>query len=190
MRQEWEMFDERTLRKHLYFTQVVVALIAMAGSIFLYEWPEFVAILQMPGWQSFLMAIVVAALVAAIGFLMDRWLPHHWTDDGEINKRIFQGLPLLPTAALCLSIGAAEEWLFRGVVQPLIGNVWTSLVFTVIHFRYFGKPVLLISVFVTSYVLGMLFDQTGSLIPPITAHALINFFSAILMQKEYRRKNR
>jgi len=177
------MLAPHTLRIHLCLTQLLVLLLAATGSALLYDWREFLAIWHIPAWPTLLAAAGVAVLAAGWGALLDRWLPARWLDDGAINQRIFQGLAPLPVFLLCLLIGVAEEWLFRGVVQPLLGNGWTSLLFTLIHFRYLRKPILLLSVYATSYLLGLLFAQSGSLLPPIAAHTLINFVSALLLQK-------
>lgn len=184
MREEWDMLDPRTLRVNLCLTQLIVLSLAVIGSALLYEWPELFARFRFPDWSFMLWAVVLAVLAASWGALMDRWLPERWLDDGAINQRIFQGLSPLSTFLLCLLIGVAEEWLFRGVVQPLLGNGWTSLLFTLIHFRYLRKPILLLTVYATSYLLGLLFAESGSLLPPIAAHTLLNFISALLLTKK------
>lgn len=184
MKEKQDMIDPRTLRVNLCITQLIVLLVAAIGSNLLYEWPELLARFRFPAWPYMLWALVLAVLGAGWGALMDRWLPERWLDDGAINQRIFQGLSPLFAFLLCLLIGIAEEWLFRGVVQPLLGNGITSLLFSVIHFRYLRKPILLITVYATSYLLGLLFAESGSLLPPIAAHTLLNFISALLLTKK------
>ncbi|MBO8163046.1 MAG: CPBP family intramembrane metalloprotease [Brevibacillus sp.] len=190
MRRDLVELDDLAIRYNLYVSQSCVLAAAVAASLWMYDWTELALLFSYPGWLPLVAAVAFALLITMVGFAMDRFLPPHWTDDGQINIRIFRGLTVGQTAMLSLVIGTVEEWLFRGVLQPLIGVVWTSLLFTLIHFRYFGKPLLLGSVFLTSCVLGLLFASTGSLIPPIVAHTLINFISALLIQKEFRRCNR
>ncbi|WP_339167880.1 CPBP family intramembrane glutamic endopeptidase [Brevibacillus sp. FSL L8-0520] len=94
------------------------------------------------------------------------------------------------TFVLCCVIGIGEEWLFRGVVQPVIGNVWTSVLFTLVHVRYLSKPLLVGSVFVTSWLLGWLMETSGSLLPSILAHIVIDLLLAFYIQHGYSRERR
>jgi len=79
------------------------------------------------------------------------------------------------TALICLVVACCEELLFRGAVQHLIGIYWTSVLFALIHIRYLQHWLMALLVFGTSYALGWIYVQTGSLITPIIAHFLIDF---------------
>jgi membrane protease YdiL (CAAX protease family) len=168
VKDRFEQLDVRTLRLHLYLTQGLVITAAAVASLLLHGWHGTVA---------------VALLVAGVSIGMDRFLPRRWQDDGSVNERIFLGLSLPQTFCLCALIGIGEEWLFRGIVQPLAGNGWTSLVFTLVHFRYLRKPLLLVSVFGTSFLLGILFELHGRLLPPVMAHIAIDFILAVYLQR-------
>jgi membrane protease YdiL (CAAX protease family) len=178
-----EQLDVRTLRLNLYLTQGLVIASAAVASCLLHGWQETITLFSFPGWRDLAIAVAVALLVAGVSIGMERFLPRHWQDDGKVNERIFLGLSLPKTFCLCVLIGVGEEWLFRGVVQPLAGNVWTSLLFTFVHFRYLRRPLLLVSVFGTSYLLGVLFDLNGRLLPPVTAHIAIDFILAVYVQR-------
>jgi uncharacterized protein len=113
-------------------------------------------------------------------------------DDGGIN-RILVTLPI-HTLMPMFAFGAfAEEVLVRGVLQSglvyrfgtVSGVFLTSFVFTVIHFRYLKKPVLMGGVFLISLILGLLYGVTGTLWSTVWAHFLYNLGAAILAKKIY-----
>jgi len=76
---------------------------------------------------------------------------------------------------LALTSGVAEEFFFRGVMQPAVGYVITSVVFGVIHtgpdHRYLAWSVFAV---VLGFALGGILEETGSLAGPVLAHASIN----------------
>jgi membrane protease YdiL (CAAX protease family) len=178
-----EQLDVRTLRLNLYLTQGLVITAAAVASFLMHGWHGTRALFAFPGWRDLAYAVGAAVLVAAVSIGMERFLPRRWQDDGHVNERIFLGLSLPQTILLCTLIGFGEEWLFRGVVQPLAGNGWTSLLFTLVHFRYLRKPLLLVSVFGTSCLLGALFDLHGRLLPPVAAHVAIDLILAVYVQR-------
>ncbi|WP_255298357.1 CPBP family intramembrane glutamic endopeptidase [Brevibacillus dissolubilis] len=175
--------DERTLRLNLLLTQGILLLIATISAWLVHSWQGLLTELRPPAPHFVLTAVGISIGVVGLNLLMDRFLPKSWLEDGEINNRVFQGLSLGSTAGFCLLVGVAEELMFRGVVQVLLGNVWTSLLFTLIHFRYLKKPILVVSVFATSYVLGWLYDWSQSLLPSMVMHGLIDFFLALWIQR-------
>jgi membrane protease YdiL (CAAX protease family) len=72
-----------------------------------------------------------------------------------------------------LNAGIGEELLFRGVIHPLLGNGWTSLIFALLHT---GLPrgrlqvVFGLYVFVVSLALGIVYESYG-LAAAMAAHA-------------------
>lgn len=179
--------DEATLRLNLWLTQGLVLALAAGSSFFIYGWQSTLALYQTPsragmGWAAVVMVTVVFASIA-----MERYLPRKWQDDGNVNEQIFGRMAPHTTILVCIAVGIGEEWLFRGVIQPLAGNGWTSLIFTLIHVRYLKKPLLVGSVFLTSWLLGMLFSLEGSLWPPIVAHIGIDLLLAFYLQITLRK---
>lgn len=78
-------------------------------------------------------------------------------------------------AILALLSGTAEEVFFRGAMQPVWGIVWTSLIFGGIHFvpRRVYLPWTVLAI-VVGFLFGGIYELTGNLYAPITAHVLIN----------------
>lgn len=69
----------------------------------------------------------------------------------------------------------AEEIIFRGAVQSLIGLVPAAIIFTLIHVSYYKKPLMLAEAFLQALVLGGLMYITGSLWITTIAHAAFNW---------------
>ncbi|QIC04510.1 CPBP family intramembrane metalloprotease [Brevibacillus sp. 7WMA2] len=179
---ELDQLDDRTLLLNLWLTQGIVLLIALLGSWFLYTKTEFWQLLltMHPSYLGY--AVLLIVLVVASNIIIEKTVPPSWIDDGGMNERIFRSLSIPTTFLLCVAVGISEEWLFRGVIHELIGNVWTSILFTAIHFRYLQKPILIGMVFLTSYLLGILFTWTNSLITVMFVHATINFVLALFLK--------
>ncbi|MCR8995263.1 CPBP family intramembrane glutamic endopeptidase [Brevibacillus laterosporus] len=177
-----DQLDDRTLLLNLWLTQGIVLLIALLGSWFLYTKTEFWQLLltMHPSYLGY--AVLLIVLVVTSNIIIEKTVPPSWVDDGGMNERIFRSLSIPTTFLLCVAVGISEEWLFRGVIHELIGNVWTSILFTAIHFRYLQKPILIGMVFLTSYLLGILFTWTNSLITVMFVHATINFVLALFLK--------
>ncbi|TPG89616.1 CPBP family intramembrane metalloprotease [Brevibacillus laterosporus] len=177
-----DQLDDRTLLLNLWLTQGIVLFIALVSSWFVYTnmelWQLFSSI--KPIYFGYAAILVIFVVVSNI--VIEKTVPPNWVDDGGMNERIFRTLPIPTTFLLCVAVGISEEWLFRGVVYELFGNIWTSLFFTAIHFRYLRKPILIGMVFLTSYLLGVLFTWTNSLITVMFAHATINFILALFLK--------
>jgi membrane protease YdiL (CAAX protease family) len=81
---------------------------------------------------------------------------------------------------LALGSGIAEEAFFRGLMQPAFGLTVTSLTFGLLHFpmnrRLIPWTVLAIAM---GFVFGIVYQETGSLLPVALAHGLINFVELV-----------
>jgi membrane protease YdiL (CAAX protease family) len=86
---------------------------------------------------------------------------------------------VLPLGVVTLVLApAGEEVLFRGILYPWVKQGWsprvalwsTSLIFGAIHLNL----VTLVPLTVLAVALVMLYERTGNLLAPITAHALFN----------------
>jgi uncharacterized protein len=123
----------------------------------------------------------------AIDFLLMRYLPEHWYDDGGINEKIFQNRSIPHIFFLCLLIAFSEELLFRGVIQTHFGLFVASIVFALLHVRYLEKWFLFVMVVLLSFFLGYIYQRTNSLWVTIFAHFLIDFILAIDIRLHYVR---
>ena len=166
--------DEKTLLLNLYLTQVLTLVVALVFFFFqkqsvleLLKWNDFT--------EPFLWGSAFAALVIIADLIMDRFVPEEHLDDGGINEKIFKNRPLWHIFLLSFIVAVCEELLFRGAIQHAIGPYWTSIVFATLHVRYLRHWLLTGLIFATSYGLGWIYLQTGSLWTPIIAHFWIDF---------------
>lgn len=98
----------------------------------------------------------------------------------------------VPTFMLNLFVMAilpafAEEFFFRGTVQNILAKGWgnhhyaiiaTSLIFSAIHFNYYGfLPIICFGLF-----LGYIYHWTNSIWPPIAFHFFNNGLTLAIMQ--------
>lgn len=81
--------------------------------------------------------------------------------------------------------GLGEEILFRGWLQTQFGIVIASVLFGLIHI--WGKEGIGYGLYAIGmgFVLGYLFQYTGSLWAPALAHALNNFLGLYALEKEF-----
>ncbi|WP_292460170.1 CPBP family intramembrane glutamic endopeptidase [Methanothermococcus sp.] len=76
---------------------------------------------------------------------------------------------------LSFIVGLSEELLFRGALQPRFGNIYTSLLFTILHFQYFSI-VALLDIFLISYMLGIIRQKTNTSTTALI-HTIYDFVS-------------
>jgi membrane protease YdiL (CAAX protease family) len=117
-------------------------------------------------------------LAAAIVVLASRQLTRRTRAGAQLARRLAELLGPLSLGQcwlLALVSGVAEEAFFRGALQPQVGLVAASLLFGAAHFvprrELFAWSLFSLA---AGLLLGWLFDATGNLVAPITAHAGIN----------------
>jgi len=180
--------DRAVLQLNLWLTQGVVLVLAAGGSLWMHGWQSTLALFSRPSLAGIGWAMLVAILVVGMSIGMERFLPQRWQDDGSINEQLFGQMSLLMTVLVCVVVGFTEEWLFRGVIQSFAGNLWTSVIFTLVHTRYLRKPLLVASLFLTSWLLGELYSYEGNLWLPIMAHILVDLTLAFYLQSILKRR--
>lgn len=86
---------------------------------------------------------------------------------------------LLAALILAITTGVGEEILFRGALQPIFGNVLTSLFFTILHAQYTLTPASLV-IFFVSLSFGYL-RQRWNTSAAILAHFIYNLMPFLLL---------
>jgi membrane protease YdiL (CAAX protease family) len=81
--------------------------------------------------------------------------------------------------------GFGEELLFRGVLQPLMNNFWSNVVFGLVHF--ITPAYALLAGMIGGY-LGWLLNHSGNVLAPIVAHGLYDFLAFVVVAREYRQE--
>ena len=141
-----------------------------------------------PAWSAW--SHVVLGLGVAVGVIvLSQQITRH-TDFGKALAsalaQILGPLGLWQCCVLALASGIGEELFFRGALQPTVGLVAASILFGLVHFVP-RRDLISWSVFavVVGFLLGVIFQQTGSLIAPIVAHVTINAVNLRLLVRDY-----
>ncbi|PTM58649.1 CPBP family intramembrane glutamic endopeptidase [Desmospora activa] len=177
-------FSQKWLLWNLFLTQVMIGTVAV-GLL----WMQGRLHWQLFGWgdvSAWLLGVGVGLCIVVVDWALSRFVLPSWVDDGGINQALFHNLPIPVIAVIAFGVAVAEELLFRGALQHWLGVVGTSILFTMIHFRYWRYWGLIIMLFVISSVLGWMVEWSGSLAPAIAAHFTIDFIFGVLIRKGWK----
>jgi membrane protease YdiL (CAAX protease family) len=93
----------------------------------------------------------------------------------DVMARMLGPLRARDAAALALLSGFAEEIAFRGALWPQLGLAGTTIFFAICHvIPVRGLALYPLYAFVAGTLLGVLRERTGSVWPPVAAHAIVN----------------
>ena len=175
---------------HLYITQILLLTIALISSIFVYkDISTFFDLFRMD--TTFLFVGILSGLaVVTIDLVMMKILPEKYYDDGGINKKLFANMPAWKIASLALLIAISEELLFRGMIQTKFGFIAASIIFALIHFRYWNHWYLIINIVLLSFWVGFLYEWSGQqLLPVIAMHFTIDFLLGLYISHNSPQNN-
>ena len=124
----------------------------------------------------------LAGLMIGLGFVFASRLAVHRLDWARALHRDLRGLlgPLPDGEILVLAVASAlgEEIFFRGALMPVVGLVWSSLVFALLHI---GPKMHFLPWTLSSFVAGIVFGQvtlwSGDLTGAVIAHFTVNFLN-------------
>lgn len=175
-----EQLSDRVLILNLYATQAIVLTVACV----LLWWQERLSLdlWMFQSWTVWLWGCGVGLLIVCVDLLLSRLFPEYMIDQSGINEKLFRSQPVWHIFVMTLVIAIAEELLFRGAVQPYLGVFWTSVLFTLIHFRYLKQWMMMVVVFLISLGLGGLVLITHSLFASTVAHFVIDFTLGMLLR--------
>ncbi|OAB46948.1 CPBP family intramembrane glutamic endopeptidase [Paenibacillus antarcticus] len=171
----------RLLLINLYFTQGLTLLIGICWIFLQKRNPiELFSFQQNVNFVAW--GLGLAGVMLMIDFLVSRIMPEDAMDDGGINKMLFSDRPVWHIVLIAAMVAICEELLFRGAIQYAIGPYWTSIIFALIHIRYLKHWIPTGWVFLSSYGLGFIYIQTGSLWAPIICHFVIDLISGLVIR--------
>jgi membrane protease YdiL (CAAX protease family) len=132
------------------------------------------------------------ALGAVNHFLLTR-APENWVVTGlravyhETLVPLFSRLDTTSVIVIGVAAGIGEEWLFRGILQPLTGLVLASVGFGLAHVG--GVRMLPFGVWATAMgcAMGTLALVTGGLIAPMVAHGVYDMLALEYIRRDSRR---
>lgn len=186
-----KQLTDRELLFHLYVTQLILFIISIVLSLFLFQ--DLKSFRQIWDWNVSEIVFLGGAtgiIVIIVDFGFMKVLPSHYFDDGGINEKVFQTRSYTHIFILSFMIALTEEWLFRGVIQTHYGLLFASIVFALLHVRYLKKWFLFVMVVSLSFVLGFLYELTHNLWVTIFAHFLIDFIFGVQIRRKYVKKIR
>jgi membrane protease YdiL (CAAX protease family) len=124
----------------------------------------------------------------ALGALLYRLLPALRRISDELAPHLVDGAKKRNLVLVSVFSGVGEEALFRGALQPVLGIVVTSILFGALHVgpdrRYLVWTLWAVG---AGFLFGFLYEWTGGLLAPMTAHVLHNA-ATLLLWKRSRRK--
>ena len=140
--------------------------------------------LRRPTFKQLLAAVGIAGLLLGFDLLVS-WIwqgidPAGYDLLAKVNENLFGGLATVGGAiALGLSAGISEELLFREAVQPRLGLLSTTMLFTIGH-QQDGLTLATLQVFVIGLVFGLMRKRTGGVIVCMVSHATYNMVGTLL----------
>jgi membrane protease YdiL (CAAX protease family) len=125
------------------------------------------------GFAGWLLAIV--ALLIVIGFWYVVRRSEASVPAREVSPTIvwLVGQPLAIRILIVVSAMIVEELFFRSFLQPRVGALAATLMFTAAHGAY-GQPLVLVGILVISTVLSAAFAIYGNVLPCIIAHGVFD----------------
>ncbi len=163
-----EQMTHRELTFHLYLTQFILLGISLVIGALIFDMAEVGQKFKFD-FKWFVWGVANGAVVVSIDIIMMNLLPKKYYDDGGINHKIFKSMPFWQIPIVAFVIAFTEELLFRGIVQTTAGLVGASLIFAVIHLRYWSHWYLLVNVIVLSFWIGIVYHLAGQLLWPVIA---------------------
>ncbi len=168
-----------------------MAITAVLWRVGVYQEPIFYASAEFESLGPQLVRDVGIGLALGAGIIIVSAAVTHLTRWGEeLARAMAEALgPISVPDAILLAFasGLAEEMFFRGALQPRVGWVVASLLFGLVHFvpRREFYPWTIFAI-LTGFVLGGVFEMTGNLVAPVTAHFFVNAVNLPLLVRNHR----
>ncbi|RKQ37689.1 CPBP family intramembrane glutamic endopeptidase [Oceanobacillus halophilus] len=175
--------SDKELKKQVFLSQGLLLIVGVGLSFIFFD--TFADWNSIMGWkpkQILFYGVIPGLGIVLLDIFIMRIFPEKHYDDGGINKRIFKNQSIGFIFVLSSLVAISEELLFRGVLQSVFGYLIASILFAVVHFRYFTKPVLLLSIFSISFLIGYLFEVTNNLYVTIAFHFTVDFVLGLIIR--------
>ena len=134
-----------------------------------------------------------ALLLAGLNYLLLNHALSNWLVDGvravyhEVLVPLFSGFNTASIVLVGAIAGLGEEWLFRGVLQPVMGVIVASIAFGLAHVG--GRNMLAFGLWASGmgFVLGGLAILTGGLTAPMVAHGVYDMLALAYLRRGAQR---
>ena len=171
---------------------LIIALSTQGGLIALAWWCSR-ALEIPPQWgapaRDGIIGLAVAFALALTNYLLLTRAPANWLVDGVRTTYRETIVPLFghlsPAGVLLIGVaaGVGEEWLFRGIVQPVAGLAASSVLFGAAHVG--SARMIPFGVWATGMglVMGALAIATNGLIAPMVAHGVYDILALAYIRR-------
>jgi membrane protease YdiL (CAAX protease family) len=133
-----------------------------------------------------LIGLLGAGVLLVLSYFFEDWFPS-FRDLKSTIMRFLGPCTVIGALYLAAITSVGEELLFRGALQPFAGLVLTSALFGLLHM---GKDGVVsawsVWALLAGLMLGWMYEETGSLWPPIIAHFGVNAVSILSLRRAYR----
>ncbi len=138
--------------------------------------------------------VVVLAVALILQVVLLRWGTRSNRHIRELFNElagVFRGVPLRTCVLLAVISGIAEETLFRGALQPVLGPAIATLLFAAVHFpatkRLRPWPLYAL---VMGIALAALAELSGDIVSAVLLHIAINTISLVTLARRSRQQLR
>lgn len=178
-----ENLTPKDLTKAVYLSQLLFFSISIILSVFFIRDVNILkGFFQWNDPAIFYYGVMLAVVLIIVEILLYNTVPRKHFDDGGINEKLFKNQSVVGIFFIALTIATVEEFLFRGVIQTVFGYFFASSLFVVLHTRYLRKPVLLLLLIITSFLIGYLFKITNNLLVVIAFHFIVDFILGLYIK--------
>jgi membrane protease YdiL (CAAX protease family) len=147
-----------------------------------------VFVLGYPAFFGLCVGLATACSTVVLGVVLYRLFAVLRVISEQLAPLLVDGARVWDLIVVSVMSGVGEEALFRGALQPVLGMWVTSLLFGVLHVgpdrRYLVWTAWAVG---AGFLFGALYEWTGGILAPMTAHVLHNA-ATLLMWKWSRRK--
>lgn len=173
----------RELTKAVYLSQAFFILISIILSFILFtDFKDWLRYFILDLREIAYYGLLLGSVFSIVEIILFQLLPKRYFDDGGINEKLFRNQSIIAIFFISLVVAISEELLFRGVLQTVFGYFFASSLFVVVHYRYLRKPVLLVLIIATSFLIGFLFEMTQNLFVTIAFHFIVDFILGVFIK--------
>lgn len=171
-----KQLSTKELTKAVFSSQLLFFFISiMLYAILIRDWKTLKSLFHLNVEQIFYFGVLFGLTLVVIEIILYNIIPKKHLDDGGINEKLFKNQSIIAIFFIALTVAIVEEFLFRGVIQTAFGFIFASSLFVIVHTRYLRKPILLLLIIITSFLIGYLFLLTNNLLVTITFHFVVDF---------------
>lgn len=189
------MIDENEIKSPIkkemtvifFFSQGVILLLALViGWIAYRKFTWFLPMLTIN--TKFVLLGIICGIVGIlfntiVTNLFKRIIPKKMLIQEETDKEMFKDRSLIEIILIFLLASISEELLFRGVIQNLFGLWIATIIFIIVHYRYFKYLYRTAMLTVICIFIGLMYEYFNhNLIPVISLHFIYNLIGGLLLR--------